>query len=334
MILQTDLRCQESGWQQALASIIRDPDELLRLLELDRNAMPQALAAAADFPLKVPRGFAARMQKGNWHDPLLQQVLPSNRELEVVPGYSADPLDEVAHNPVPGLIHKYHGRVLLIVSGGCAIHCRYCFRRHFPYEDNNPGKRQWQQALDYIRSDSSIEEVIFSGGDPLSASDRHLAELARAVDAIPHVTTLRIHSRMPVVLPERICADFLDWLLPLRLRKVMVIHSNHANELSDDVAAALAQLRSADVTLLNQTVLLKGINDNADTLTALSRQLHAAGVLPYYLHLLDRVAGAAHFDIDSSTAVRLIKALRGRLPGYLVPKLVKEEPGATSKTPV
>lgn len=332
MILQTDKCCQESTWQQALADIIRDPAELFALLDLDRQQMPAALSACKDFPLKVPRSFLARMEKGNWQDPLLLQVLPQGRELEVQPGFTDDPLAEAAHNPMPGLIHKYRGRVLLVVSGGCAIHCRYCFRRHFPYADNNPGRSRWQKTLDYIRADSSIEEVIFSGGDPLSAGDAILAELVRAIDAIAHVTTLRIHSRLPVVIPQRVSTEMLDWLRHSRLNTVVVIHSNHANELDDVVGSALARLRHAGTTLLNQTVLLAGINNNLLAQQQLSKRLLTVGVMPYYLHLLDKVAGAAHFDVPETEARELYREMRNNLPGYLVPQLVKEDPGAAAKS--
>ena len=338
MIPQTDAIRQadttDSGnvsWQQALANSIRDPKELFKLLELDERQLPNALRACNDFALQVPRAFVDRMVKGDWNDPLLQQILPQGRELDIHPGFSNDPLLEIADNPVSGLIHKYQGRVLLVVSGGCAINCRYCFRRHFPYQNNNPSSSEWQAALDYIGQDSSITEVILSGGDPLAANDKRLTDLANRIAAIPQVDTLRVHTRMPIVIPQRISSAAIDWLTSTRLKPVMVIHCNHPNEIDEDVVNALQTLRQAGVTLLNQTVLLAGINDSVDTLNNLSKRLFTAGVLPYYLHLLDKVNGSAHFDVAEQRAQELIGELRGQLPGYLVPKLVREQAGAMSK---
>lgn len=325
---------RQQNWQQALADIVRDPLELFELLQLDRSQIPAALKACLEFPLRIPRDFIDRMQPGDWNDPLLLQVLPAARELDYQPGFCSDPLQERDSNPVPGLIHKYHGRVLLIVSGGCAVHCRYCFRRHFPYQDNNPSREDWRQAVDYIRADRSIKEVIFSGGDPLVASDRQLAYLVAQLADIEHLTTLRIHSRLPVVIPQRIDDGCLSWMTATRLRPVMVIHSNHANEIDQQVVGALSQLQRAGVITLNQTVLLAGINDAAEPLAALSERLFAAGCLPYYLHLLDQVSGAAHFDVPESTAQRIVREMLDRLPGYLVPRLVRELPGAPAKQPI
>ncbi|MFA7555367.1 MAG: EF-P beta-lysylation protein EpmB [Spongiibacteraceae bacterium] len=321
-------------WQQALATIVRDPEELFTLLQLDPSYLPQARAACADFPLRAPRSFIRRMAIGDWNDPLLKQVLPLAQELVLQPGYSSDPLAEASSNPAPGLIHKYQGRVLLVVSGGCAINCRYCFRRHFPYGDNNPSRTQWQQTLDYIRSDDSIHEVIFSGGDPMAASDTMICELVESIAAIPHVTTLRVHSRMPIVIPQRITAECLSWLTKTRLKTVMVVHCNHANEIDDEVGQSLLALKAAGVTVLNQTVLLAGVNDNVETLAAISERLFHYGALPYYLHLLDKVQGAAHFDLTKATGQKLYNELLTKLPGYLVPRLVQEVPGASSKVPI
>lgn len=336
MILQTEPLCQSSdsneSWQQALANVVRDPRELFELLSLDIEALPGALAAIDSFPLRVPRSFIARMTKGDWHDPLLQQVLPVARELEIQPGFSDDPLAELGSNPLPGLIHKYQSRVLLIVSGGCAINCRYCFRRHFPYDDNNPGRGQWADTLEYIAADPSINEVILSGGDPLAASDKLLADLVGQLQNIPHLTTLRVHSRLPVVIPQRITEQTLAWLTGGRLQPVLVIHSNHANELDRQVQRSLAAAREAGVTLLNQSVLLAGVNDSAAALKALSERLFACGVLPYYLHLLDKVAGAAHFFVDEPRARIIVQQLLASAPGYLVPRLVQELPHHSSKT--
>ncbi|MDQ2076470.1 EF-P beta-lysylation protein EpmB [Marinimicrobium sp. ABcell2] len=334
MIHRTADTWQGPRWQNELTDLIRSPAELIELLELDPALLPSALAAAGDFALRVPRPYAMRIRKGDAHDPLLRQVLPLGDELLAAPGYSADPLQEKSTNPVPGLIHKYPGRVLLIVSGSCAINCRYCFRRHFPYQDNNPGRAAWQRALDYIAADSSITEVIYSGGDPLSAPDRHLTWLTQAVEAIAHVRRLRIHSRLPVVIPSRIDDECLSWMTNHRLDTSLVIHSNHANEIDAHLAEALGRVRAAGITLLNQTVLLKGVNDSLAALHELSERLFACGVLPYYLHLLDKVTGAQHFDLPVSRALELHQGLRDTLPGYLVPKLVREVPGAHSKTPV
>lgn len=334
MIHRTAASWQAPCWQSELADIIRSPRELIDFLELDPGLLPAALAADRDFPLRVPRAYAARMRKGDAQDPLLRQVLPIADELIAAPGYRQDPLGEEQANPLPGLIHKYQGRVLLIVSGSCAINCRYCFRRHFPYADNNPGRERWQQALDYIAADPSITEVIYSGGDPLNAPDRQLRWLTDRLLAIPHLRRLRVHSRLPVVLPNRIDSQCLDWLSGHRLHTSLVIHSNHARELDEQVGAALARLRQAGVTLLNQTVLLRGVNDDPDSLTQLSERLFECGVLPYYLHLLDKVAGAQHFDLPQEQAIRLHTHLRNRLPGYLVPRLVRELPGEPSKTPI
>lgn len=322
------------SWQHALANVIRDPEELFDVLELDRSKLPDALRACSDFPLQVPRAFVDRMVKGDWSDPLLQQILPLGQELDVHPGFSNDPLLEASDNPIPGLIHKYQGRVLLIVSGGCAINCRYCFRRHFAYQQNNPSRREWQHALDYISQDTSIKEVILSGGDPLAANDNMLRDLTTRIAKIPHVEILRVHSRMPVVIPQRITSPGMSWFTSTRLTPVMVIHSNHPNEIDHNVIEALQALKRAGVTLLNQTVLLAGINDNADVLLALSKRLFAAGVLPYYLHMLDKVSGAAHFEVTERRAQELIISLRNQLPGYLIPKLVREQPGERSKMPI
>ncbi len=325
---------KEVSWQQALSDVITDYSELLEMLQLDHQQAPHALMAENEFPLRVPRPFAERMEPGNWQDPLLQQVLPLGKELDYQPGFQQDPLQEKASNPLPGLIHKYQSRVLMVVSGGCAIHCRYCFRRHFPYADNNPGRQQWQAALDYIRGNIEINEVIYSGGDPLVASDKLLADLTREIATIEHVKTLRIHSRLPVVIPQRINDQCLNWLTATRLRPVLVIHSNHANEIDEAVGFRLKMLANQGVTVLNQTVLLAGINDEPEILAKLSERLLDFQTLPYYLHLLDRVQGAAHFDVSEQKAVAITRQLLTLLPGYLVPRLVKEVPEAKSKLPI
>lgn len=322
------------AWRRSLAAAVADPAELLALLELDPALLPAARRAAELFPLRVPRGYVRRMRPGDPADPLLRQVLPLGEELAAVTGFGADPLAEGAASPAPGVLHKYRGRALLVVTGACAVHCRYCFRRHFPYAEHHPGWSGWDEALGYLAADPSISEVILSGGDPLAVSDRRLAELAGRLAEIPHLRRLRVHSRNPVVLPERVDDELLAWLAGGRLAPVMVVHANHAREIDGEVAAAFGRLREAGVTLLNQSVLLAGVNDSADALVELSEALFAAGAMPYYLHLLDRVAGAAHFEVAEERARRLVGEAAGRLPGYLVPRLVREVPGAPAKVGV
>ncbi|MDP3704771.1 MAG: EF-P beta-lysylation protein EpmB [Legionellaceae bacterium] len=317
-------------WQDILLQGFSSAAQLLDFLHIPGDEI--STLAEHEFKTRVPRGFAARMERGNPKDPLLLQVLATKDELELAPGFVRDPLDEVNANPISGLIHKYHGRVLLTITGSCAVNCRYCFRRYFPYQDNNPGRMGWPLAIDYIAHDPSIHEVILSGGDPLLASDSVLAQLYEKFAAIPHVKTLRIHTRIPVVLPERIQNELLNIIQHTRLQTVVVLHSNHANELTEDVAAACRSLRQAGCHVLNQSVLLKGVNDNADVLVALSERLFACGVLPYYLHLLDKVQGAQHFDVALDDALILFGMLQRRLPGYLVPRLAREEPGEHHKT--
>ncbi|WP_323845796.1 EF-P beta-lysylation protein EpmB [Microbulbifer magnicolonia] len=321
-------------WQDELADLVTDPAELIELLGLSPEQLPAALRASGAFALRVPRPFLKRIRPGDPRDPLLLQVLPGAPELQASPGFSADPLEEAKANPVPGVVHKYRGRLLLIAAGQCAVNCRYCFRRQFPYGDNHLSRRQWQAALDYIRSRSEVREVILSGGDPLVLNDRQLGWLAAELAEIPHLDKLRVHTRLPVVAPSRINDDLLAWLTGSRLKPVLVLHCNHANEIDAEVRAALAKLRGAGVTLLNQAVLLQGVNDSAEALEDLSEALFAAGVLPYYLHQLDRVQGAAHFEVADEHALALVEQLRRRLPGYLVPKLMREIAGMASKSPV
>lgn len=321
-------------WQSALKNSITDLKALCAELNLDPNRFPHNNDDLRGFPLRVPRGFVSRMEKGNPNDPLLLQVLPQMEELKTFPGYSHDPLTERAFNPTPGLLHKYRSRVLLTLTGGCAIHCRYCFRRHFPYESNMPDKTEWSNILTYLANDNRINEVILSGGDPLIVTDAVLMERIFSLEPIPHIKRLRIHTRLPVVIPERITDQLILGLKKSRFQKILVLHSNHANEISEDVVRALKKLHDISVTLLNQTVLLKGVNDNEKALLQLSEQLFTAGLIPYYLHLLDRVSGAAHFDISEVRAQELMSYLMKNLPGYLVPKLVREIPGALAKTPV
>ncbi|MBB3184721.1 EF-P beta-lysylation protein EpmB [Halomonas fontilapidosi] len=322
----------QARWQTQLARAIRDPRELCRRLGLDETWWPGAERGHALFEVRVPEAYLARIRPGDPADPLLRQVLPLAEEALPTPGYVADPLEEAEHAPAPGLIHKYAGRVLLIASPACAVNCRYCFRRHFPYEENAPSRAQWERTLDTLRDDSSLHEAILSGGDPLAASDRQLAWLVERLGTIPHLKRLRLHTRLPVVIPERIDDALLGWLSATRLQKVMVLHINHANEIDEAVVAACRRLSDAGVTLLNQSVLLRGVNDSVEALAALSERLFEAGILPYYLHVLDPVAGAAHFDVSDDQARELVAGLRKQLPGFLMPRLVREIPGEASKT--
>lgn len=319
----------EKAWQIALREGFSSAKTLLEFLELPHHLAMEA--AEKTFKTRVPKGFAACMEKRNPECPILLQVLAAPAELDSAPGFVPDPLQEANFNPVPGLIHKYHGRVLLTVTGVCAVHCRYCFRRHFPYQANNPGRSGWRVAIDYIAANPSIHEVILSGGDPFMASDSTLSFLFDALAAIPHVETLRIHTRVPIVLPERIDDDLCELLNSSRFRKVVVLHANHGNELRDAVKTACVALSRAGCFLLNQSVLLKKVNDDSNTLITLSQRLWACGVLPYYLHLLDKVQGAAHFEVSEVIAKQLLQQISEAMPGYLVPKLVKEVAGGKHK---
>jgi EF-P beta-lysylation protein EpmB len=333
MLPRISVSGQTAAWQKLLAQAINSPSELLEMLDLPADALPLGKLAGRQFALRVPRGYVARMRKGDPHDPLLRQVFPSHDEEILLPGYSADPVGDLAAMPVPGVLHKYHGRALLVTTGACAIHCRYCFRRHFPYSDANPATHDWDTALHYIASDTTINEVILSGGDPLVLPDQRLASLAQRLSGIPHLRRLRLHTRLPIVLPERVDEALLDWLQRSRLKIVMVIHANHANEIDTSVTTALSLLKRAGVTLFNQSVLLRGVNDTARILAELSERLFEVNVIPYYLHLLDKVQGASHFDIPPAQAQQLMQELRNCLPGYLVPRLVHERAGAPSKLP-
>ncbi|WP_318367444.1 EF-P beta-lysylation protein EpmB [Enterobacter sp.] len=321
-------------WLLQLADVITSPDELLRLLNVDAD---ENLLAGRDarklFALRVPRAFAARMEKGNPHDPLLRQVLTSQEEFVAAPGFSTDPLDE-QHSVVPGLLHKYRNRALLLVKGGCAVNCRYCFRRHFPYSDNQGNKRNWQAAIDYISQHPELDEIIFSGGDPLMAKDHEIDWLVTQLESIPHIKRLRIHSRLPVVIPARITEALTARFTRSTLQILLVNHINHANEIDDAFRQAMTALRQAGVTLLNQSVLLRGVNDNAHTLADLSNALFDAGVMPYYLHVLDKVQGAAHFMVSDDEAREIVRELLTLVSGYMVPRLAREIGGEPSKTPL
>ncbi|ATB58897.1 lysine 2,3-aminomutase [Xanthomonas citri pv. fuscans] len=323
-----------SRWQQQWRDAVRDPRVLLQLLGLDAQAAAISDDAAAQFPLRVPRAFVARMRHGDLHDPLLRQVLPLDAEMQPAPGFGLDPVGDAAARTAAGVIQKYRGRALLIATGSCAVHCRYCFRRHFPYAEETASRDGWRDAVAAIAADPSIEEVLLSGGDPLSLATPKLAELTDALAAVPHLKRLRIHSRLPIVLPERVDAPLLAWLRSLPWPVAFVLHANHANEFDSAVDAAAQGLREAGAQLLNQAVLLRGVNDSVDALAALSERSFAAGVLPYYLHQLDRVAGVAHFEVDDARARALHAELAARLSGYLVPRLVREIPGDTGKRPL
>ncbi len=321
-------------WQQAWREALRDPAELLEQLQLDPAALGVSPEALAQFPLRVPRSFVSRMHVGDPADPLLRQVLPIDSEMQVVPGFSFDAVGDAAARKATGVIQKYRGRALLVTTGSCAIHCRYCFRRHFDYAGENAARDNWGEAVQAIAADPQIDEVILSGGDPLSLATPKLVELTRALARIPHLKRLRIHSRLPVVLPERVDDELVQWLCSLPWPVAFVIHANHANEFDAEVDTALARLRGSGAQLLNQAVLLRGVNDNADALAALSERSFAAGVLPYYLHQLDRVQGVAHFEVSDEQALALHAALMARLSGYLVPRLVRETAGDSSKRPL
>ncbi|MEZ5458641.1 MAG: EF-P beta-lysylation protein EpmB [Steroidobacteraceae bacterium] len=317
-------------WQQDLADAVTSADELLALLGLQ----PTDVALdpdAAGFPLRVPRGFVARMRPGDPHDPLLRQVLPLALEGRPVAGFIDDPVGDSAARRAPGLLQKYHGRALLITTEACAVHCRYCFRRAYPYAQQVDPVARWDSALAEVAADPSIRELILSGGDPWSLSTGRLDALTRRLRGIPHLARLRIHTRQPIVLPSRVDRALLDWLAGLPWQRIVVVHANHAQEIDADVAAALTALRDSGATVLNQSVLLAGVNDSADALVALSERLLSAGTLPYYIHLLDRVRGAAHFEVDEARARQLLAEIATRLPGYLVPKLVRESAGEPAK---
>ena len=322
----------QKNWQTQLSEAITSVDELLSLLKLE--SLRADVYVPKHFELRVPRGFVAKMTIGDRDDPLLKQVLPDQQEQINVTGYVADPLSENSQNPVKGMLHKYQSRVLLTITGACAIHCRYCFRQHFDYSANMPTADAKENIINYISTHPEINEVILSGGDPLNVTNRRLFAWLDTLEPIPQLTTIRLHTRLPLVIPARLDDALLDRLSQSRCRIVMVIHCNHANEIDALTAEYLQRARAAGVTLLNQAVLLKGINDNIDAQTELSQRLFACGVLPYYLHVLDKVAGAAHFDSDERSSIELYWSLLAALPGYLVPKLVRELPNRPFKVPI
>lgn len=331
MITRTAVTWHTEDWQQQLSHVVNTVDELWDILELPQDALPGARQAAQQFPLRIPRAFVAKMRKRDLHDPLLRQVLPLGEELTPVPGFINDPLAERNSNPHQGLLHKYKSRVLVIAGSACAVHCRYCFRRHFPYQDNQLSQPQFDALLTYLQEHTEVNEVILSGGDPLVTSNARLQRWVDALETLPHIKRLRLHTRTPVVIPERIDNGLLHLLRNTRLRTVIVVHCNHANEIDAAFTEAMTHLKHADVTLLNQAVLLKGVNDSVDSQVELSEALFDAGVLPYYLHLLDHVAGAHGFLIDDDTAFALYRGMAANLPGFLLPRLTREVPGAPAK---
>ena len=321
-------------WRRSLARAIRNPAVLIDRLALGAEWILPAERAARLFPLLVPESYLARMEPRNPHDPLLRQVLPLDAETHDTPGFVSDALEESNAHRAPGLLQKYAGRALMITTGTCAVHCRYCFRRHYPYGAEPRQMDHWEPAFAALAGDASIHEVLLSGGDPLVLSDRRLAELCGRLEAISHLRRLRIHTRLPIVLPDRVTPALVSLLQATRLTPILVLHANHPRELTGDCAAAVRTLVLAGLTVLNQAVLLAGVNDTADAQTELCESLIDLGVVPYYLHQLDRVAGTAHFEVAEETGRAIIAQLRRRLPGYAVPQYVREEPGAAHKVPV
>ncbi|MCH8502531.1 MAG: EF-P beta-lysylation protein EpmB [Aliidiomarina sp.] len=321
-------------WQLELAQSYTNPAQLAEFLELSPEWAAQHGQARKLFSMRVPRPFAELMEKGNPRDPLLLQVMPLTDEFLEVPGYQVDPLAEAEHSPAPGLLHKYTSRVLIIFRGGCAVNCRYCFRRHFPYADHQLKREDWDKIERYLNDHPQINEVILSGGDPLMAKEQHLFEAIQRIEQFANIKRLRIHTRLPIVIPSRLTQSLLEVLTSSRLQSVLVLHANHAREISPELKHQLAKFRQQGVWLLNQSVLLKDINDSVEALSALSEALFQAGIQPYYLHQLDTVAGAAHFAVDDAKAMRLSAELRKQLPGFLVPTLVREIPGEPNKTPL
>jgi EF-P beta-lysylation protein EpmB len=322
------------NWQQQLAEAFNNIEDLCHYLHLSIKDLPVSEAAAKNFSLRVPLSFAASMQKNNPNDPLLRQVMPIKDELNIYPGFSNDPVGDLSSATQIGVLHKYQGRVLLINTGSCAINCRYCFRRNFPYSDLQLGKQHENAAIQYIIDNHDISEVILSGGDPLLLNDERLEKLIQQLSAIKHLKRIRIHSRLPIVLPARITNDFINSLTKSAKQIVLVVHCNHANEINTRVIAGFTLLQNKGITLFNQSVLLKGVNDDATVLCELSEQLFSLGIIPYYLHLMDKATGTGHFDVPETTAIALIQQMQNILPGYLVPKLVMEQAGALSKQPI
>jgi EF-P beta-lysylation protein EpmB len=327
----TSTASEANAWRTALRTAVRDAAQLIRAVGLPDSLLAEAQAAERSFPVFAPLGYIARMRSGDPFDPLLRQVLPLGDELRPVAGFSRDPVGDQAATLSPGLLQKYHSRALIVSTSACAVHCRYCFRREFPYEEAPRSPAAWQPALDRVAADPTIDEVILSGGDPLTLVDSQLADLVARIAAIPHIRRLRVHTRLPVIIPERVTGEMLAWLAGTRLTPIVVLHANHANEIDASVEAALARLTDVGVPLLNQAVLLRGVNDSVEALENLCRKLVDLRVMPYYLHQLDRVVGAAHFEVPVEQGMVLVDKLRARLPGYAVPRYVQEVPGETGK---
>lgn len=321
-----------STWQEAIRRAIRSVDLLLEKLELSQDSAIRA--SENQFPVFVPLEFLARMQKRNPFDPLLTQVLATDHEQAVVAGFFDDPVGDLQVQVLPGLLKKYSGRALLIVGGACAIHCRYCFRRNFPYSDVPKSRSGWQAAIDSIARDSSLEEVILSGGDPLMVADSNLQWIVDQLNSVAHIRRIRIHTRMPVVIPQRVCPSLVEWIKSSRAAIYIVLHANHANEIDASVARAADKLRTSGATLLNQAVLLRGVNDTPDAQLELCTKLLDLQILPYYLHQLDRVSGTAHFEVSRQVGLEIIEYLRRKLPGYGVPQYVREQSGQPFKMPL
>jgi EF-P beta-lysylation protein EpmB len=323
------------SWQRELSAAYRNVDELLAALDLQRPDLVAAgmtLGPNSEFPLLVPDSFLQRMRPGDPHDPLLLQVLPQAVEKVAADGFVTDAVHDQAARRASGMLQKYHGRVLLMASGSCAVHCRYCFRREYPYSHEPHRLPDWEPAVAEIAADSSVSEVIFSGGDPWMLNDGRLAELCRRVDTISHIERIRFHTRLPIVLPSRVTTSLIELLQSLRAQAIVVVHANHAHELDGDCAVALGRLVRSGGPVLNQSVLLRGVNDSVVALEELSRALTKTGIMPYYLHQLDRVSGTSHFEVSVQRGQQLIRELQQRLPGYAVPRYVQEIPGEPHKT--
>ena len=331
-LLKLDHR--RDDWQQQLANAFSNIEQLCNYLQISIQDLPISSEAAKTFPLRVPQGFASCMEKGNPQDPLLRQVLPVHNETGFYPGFSNDPVGDLDSVSEQGVLHKYQGRVLFITAGSCAINCRYCFRRNFPYSENQLSRQKEATAVQYIKDHPDIHEVILSGGDPLLLNDNRLSVLLEKLSKIPHLKRIRFHSRIPIVLPSRITNEFIQLLTDSPKQMIVVTHCNHANEITEEVEMVCFSLQKNNISLLNQAVLLKGINNSADQLCKLSEKLFASGILPYYLHLLDKATGTGHFEVTENEAVKIMWQVREQLPGYLVPKLVREQTGAQFKLPV
>ncbi|MBK1721992.1 EF-P beta-lysylation protein EpmB [Thiocystis violacea] len=332
MVARSTVTCQTDQWQRDLAGAYRDIDALLDALRLSRTQIPDLDPEPSPFGILVTRSFAACMTPGDPTDPLLRQVLPLSAERILSPGFLSDPVGDIDATRVPGLLQKYHGRALMIVTGACAVHCRYCFRRHFPYADVGPTTERWNAALAHIAADDSLREIVLSGGDPLMMADGQIADLVERLNGIGHLRRLRIHTRLPVVLPSRVSDGLCEALTRGHLGTIVVVHANHPRELDASASTALARLRNAGIQLLNQSVLLRGVNDDPAVLAELSERLFDCGVIPYYIHQLDPVVGAGRFQVSDDRARMLLDNLRARISGYLVPRLVREIQGEGSKT--